>query len=565
MQKRLRLVIGLAAALLGPGFAASAQSRKVPEALMTAAAAAPQRVIVQLATPAEGGRQEAVRRPEAYVVGALGRDATAVAGIGDAPYVVASVGGAGLAKLQRDKSVKRVLPDRVVRAFLPESTKLLNVPEVWSHETRGGGAAVAIVDTGVNAQHPFFKGRIVAEACFSSTDAAHGSTTLCPNGQNEQIGAGAAAPCDPRAVAHACIHGTHVAGIAAGADGSADGVTLNGVAPGATIVAVDVFSRFEGEAVCGKGQRACVSAWTSDVLRGLLYVEQTAARTHVAAVNLSLGSGKYDAACDAQSAYNDVIERMTKEGIAVVVAAGNDGFAGAVSEPGCVSSAVTVSATRKDGVIDTDYANTSSIVKLVAPGTQILSAAGDGYVRLDGTSMATPHVTGLIALMRSAHPKATVAEIVAALQKSGKSETDARDDLTFALPDAEAAMALLNAADPDTQPAPIAQQPAPDAPDPRVGACGPVCVEVDKTSRRVIFVLARHDAVSPDVLASLRALFGERSKVQDIGDGKLVVEIPADADASAVERARRSTGADTRIFPDQPLKALTPGGRVVIH
>lgn len=571
------VMAGLVAAWVTP-MAADAQIRKVPEALVTAASSAPQRVIIQLASPSEGGRQEAYRRPEAHIQGTLGRAARGVAGIADEPYVVAEVDRDGLARLERDASVRRVVPDRLMKAFLPESTKLLHVPDAWSHGSRGNGTAVAILDTGTNGNHPFFKGRIVAEACFSSTVAASGSTSLCPNGRGEQVGAGAAAPCDPRAVALGCVHGTHVAGIAAGANGTLKGQTLNGVAPGAGIVAVDVFSKLEGEATCGKGQKACISAWTSDVLRGLLYVERIAASTHVAAINLSLGSGKWAGDCDAQSPYTDVVSRLTAKGIAVVVAAGNDGFAGAVTEPACVSSAVTVSAVRKDGTIDADYANTSPVVDLVAPGTQILSSAGETYVRLDGTSMAAPHVTGLIALLRAGHPKASVAELVAAIQASGTKVTDGRDALTFALPNAEAAIARLDASpaappspapkpqpspspSPSPSPPPVAAQPPPD---PRVAGCGPVCIEAGRDTRRVIFVLANHDPVGADTLATLRTVFGAGARVEDIGDGKLLVELPEGTGGPDIDRARRGVGDGTRVFPDRPMDALQPGGRIQI-
>lgn len=567
-----RLAAGTAAiiAVCGALSPAAAQVRKVPEALVTAASSAPQRVIIQLASPSEGGRQEAYRQPEAHIQGTLGRAARGVAGIADEPYVVAEVDRDGLARLERDGSVRRVLPDRLMKAFLPDSTKLLHVPDVWGHGTRGNGTAVAILDTGTNGNHPFFKGRIVAEACFSSTVAASSSKSICPNGRSEQIGAGAAAPCDPRAVALGCVHGTHVAGIAAGANGTVKGQALDGVAPGAGIVAVDVFSKLEGEAACGRGQKACISAWTSDVLRGLLHVERIAAATHVAAINLSLGSGKWTGDCDAQSPYTDVVNRLTAKGIAVVVAAGNDGFAGAVTEPACVSSAITVSAVRKDGAIDAGYANTSPVVDLVAPGTQILSSAGETYVRLDGTSMAAPHVTGLIALLRAGHPKASVAELVEAIQASGLKVTDGRDNLTFALPNAEAAIARLDASPaapnptppPSAAPPPVAQRPAPD---PRIAGCGPVCIEAGKDTRRVIFVLANRDPVGRETLATLRTVFGAGARVEDIGDGKLLVELPEGASGPDIDRARRGVGDGTRVFPDRPMDALQPGGRIQIR
>src|SRR5712692_7974632 len=95
---------------------------------------------------------------------------------------------------------------------------------------------VAIVDTGVDTGHPFFAGRIVEEACYSSNVAGR-SLTVCPNGSTQQIGTGA-------------------------------GVTFPGVAKGTQIMAVQVFSKFTSSLDCG-GSAPCVLAWTSDIIAGL--------------------------------------------------------------------------------------------------------------------------------------------------------------------------------------------------------------------------------------------------------------------------------------------------------
>ncbi|MGU3496150.1 S8 family peptidase [Xanthobacteraceae bacterium A53D] len=547
---------------------ATAQVRKVPEALMTSAASGGhQRVIVLLATPQQGGRQEAARQPERYVESALAGTAQLVRGISDQPMVVAEVNSEGLARLERDQSVRRVVPDTLMTAFLPESTKLIHAPDLWSKATRGSGVSVAILDTGVQRNHPFFAKRIVAEACFSSNSPANGSRSLCPNGQAEQIGAGAGDACDYRAITANCVHGTHVAGIAAGAGGRLKDVTLDGVAPAANIVAVQVFSRFEGEARCGKGEKACINAWTSDVIKGLLYVERIARQQKVAAINLSLGGGKLESACDLQSAYGDVVARITKAGIAVVAAAGNNAYVGAVTEPGCIGTAITVGAVDKSDKIDTRYSNTADMVDLVAPGTQILSAAAGSYHKLDGTSMAAPHVAGLIALLKSKHPEATVDELLAAISGSGQQVADARTGKSFPLPNAGAALAALEGGSkaapvPAPSPSPQPQKPVPD---PRLSACGPVCVDTDKGARRVIFVLANRDPVGADTLKSLRAMFGSGAKVEDIGDGKLAVELPEGTSGRDVDKARKDIGDGTKVFPDTPLQTLEPGERIMIR
>ncbi len=365
------------------------------------------RVIVQIAAPA--GVQPAMTTTQANAMAAFRRAGVAnVSTLNNRlPYLVAEVTLTQLDELYRDPRFGAWSEDRILPASLSESGPLVQAPELWALGGRGAGQSVAILDTGVDAAHPFLAERVVAEACFSTSSAANASTSVCPNSQAQQIEAGAARPCS----APGCEHGTHVAGIAAGR-----GADYSGIAPDADIIAVQVFSQFSG-AACG-GRPRCVASFTSDQIRALDFVLQLAAERHVASVNMSLGGGRSTTACDTDMT-KPVIDQLRAAGVATAIASGNDGFRDSVSFPACISSAVTVGATSKEDQV-ADFSNCGPQVDLHAPGENVTSSVpGGGFASFSGTSMATPHVAGAFAALRSARPAATIDEIEAALKESG--------------------------------------------------------------------------------------------------------------------------------------------------
>ena len=154
------------------------------------------------------------------------------------PYLAIEVTPAALDALETlDTDLVRVMDDAILTPVLADSVPLIEGDQAWASGFDGSGTTIAVVDSGVDSTHPFLAGKVVEEACYSSTVTGT-SQTFCPNGLDEQFGPGAAAPCS----LGDCIHGTHVAGIAAGNDPT-NSQQPPGVAKGARVMAVQVFSR----------------------------------------------------------------------------------------------------------------------------------------------------------------------------------------------------------------------------------------------------------------------------------------------------------------------------------
>lgn len=339
------------------------------------------------------------------------------------PMVTLRVDKAGLQKLNTKPGVISVTEDVPVAPTLDESTVKIGSDQAVAAGKTGAGTSVAILDTGVAVNHPFLSGRVKAEACFSVTDGDNGSTSMCPDGTDQQEGAGSAdassGPCTT--VGTACAHGTHVAGIAAGNGAGISGAPARGVAPGADIIAVQVFSKFNSDAFCGPEMSPCLGSFTSSQIKGLEKIHALKqAGTNIVAANLSLGGGRWSTACT-DDPRTKVIDTLLAAGVATVIAAGNNGASDAVSAPGCVASAITVGSTTDDDQLSS-FTNRGPLLDLLAPGTGIVSALpGGGYGSKNGTSMAAPHVTGALAILRQAYPDKPIAALEAMLKSTGTS------------------------------------------------------------------------------------------------------------------------------------------------
>ncbi|MEA2600271.1 MAG: in [Acidobacteriota bacterium] len=407
-----------AAAVQAPGF----QPRPEVPAALRQKASRPEgvRVLVRLATPfvPEGGlsgvqqrqdqRQAIVRAQAAMLTALAGAHARAkvTAHYKFIPFLALQVDAAALDALAGLPQFAGVQEDVLERPSLASSTAVIGAGVAWSHGLTGSGQTIAILDTGVDKTHPFFASgdhnKVVSEACYSST--LNGTISLCPGGAEEATGPGTGVNCDV-SMSSSCRHGTHVAGIAAGNDG-----THFGVARDADLIAIQVFS-----ADCGG---FCIGAWTSDVVKGFERVYELSDQFKIAAVNVSLGGWLYSSreSCDADNpAEKAAIDNLRSVDIATVAAAGNN-FSLGVSAPACISSAVGVGATDDNDVV-ANFSNIDTFLDLMAPGVDVESSVpGGGTASFDGTSMSTPHVAGAWAVLRQQNPSATVSDLLALLR-----------------------------------------------------------------------------------------------------------------------------------------------------
>ncbi len=344
------------------------------------------------------------------------------------PFFALHVSPAQFDALMHSSDVISLEEDLLSETTLSNSVPQIGAPQAWGAGYTGVGRVVAVLDTGVDKNHPFIAGKVVSEACYSTTSST--ATTLCPGGVTSSVASGSAMPC-----ASGCEHGTHVSGIVAGKSSAS-----SGVAKEAKLIAIQVFS---------KTATGSVSAYTSDLIRGLQRVYALQGTYAIDAVNMSLGGGSYNANCDSsQAATKAAIDNLKSVKIATVVSSGNDGITSAMSAPACISTAVSVGAVNATagysntckgwtllGTSTVDeiscYSNSASFLSLLAPGSQINSSIpGSRFVTWDGTSMAAPHVAGAWAVYKQKYPTASVATALAAFQQTGVSILDPRNNIT---------------------------------------------------------------------------------------------------------------------------------------
>jgi subtilisin family serine protease len=328
----------------------------------------------------------------------------------------------GLQQLLADPRVRGVSLDRPLAYQLAEAVPLVTLDALHDRELTGTGTVVAVVDGGIDPDHPDLADALVGEICFCTSPTGG----CCPDGTTQQEGPGSAGDVDG--------HGTSVSGI----------ITSNGIeaplggAPGASILAV----KTRGPAL--------EDGTEFDVLLAGDWIIRE--RPDVAFINLSLATLElFPSPCDQANpttvGASLLVGALRERGVLVIASAGNEGASDMLGLPACLSGIVAVGATHDAGPdVDqvTSWSNSDATIDVVAPGDATeTTALGGGSWDFSGTSAAAPLVTACAAVLDEAFPEATVDQLRDALGISRTHTIDPKNGLEFPRLDCEAAWLAL--------------------------------------------------------------------------------------------------------------------------
>ncbi|MEJ3742981.1 S8 family serine peptidase [Actinomycetes bacterium KLBMP 9797] len=292
----------------------------------------------------------------------------------------------------RSGGTKTVWLDSKVTASLDTSVPQVGAPTAWQAGHTGKGTTVAVLDTGIDTDHPDLADAVTAARNFTDAES----------GVDDRFG-----------------HGTHVAGIITGS-GAASGGKYQGVAPDAKLLNGKVLDDFGG-------------GYESEIIAGMQWAVEQGADV----VNMSLGTPFPG---DGTDPMEQAVNQLTKDsGTLFVISAGNSGPDGFIGSPGAADEALTVGAVDKnDALADFSsrgprWGDRALKPDITAPGVDIVASLADGallaedwpvvdgrYLQLPGTSMAAPHVAGAAAILAGQHEDWDADELKPALMGSAK-------------------------------------------------------------------------------------------------------------------------------------------------
>jgi subtilisin family serine protease len=344
-----------------------------------------------------------------------------------------------LEALARHVDVERVYQDRRVTAVLAEGRLQVGADQAEALNFTGAGVRVAVIDTGIDTDHPDLFDDLVAEQCFCDTHPSPRFGNCCPDGSGEQSGPGAAEDDEG--------HGTAVSGII-----TSSRSTGPGVARDAEIVAIKVLSS------SGTGT-------FSDIAAALDWVITHRTDLAIRTVNLSISDGGEHSDPNASpcSGTNtaDAIQILHSQGVVTFAASGNDGFDNGISAPACTPEAISVGGVydaalgnpnwgvcQDFGVQQDDFvchSNSDEILDVLAPNWRTdTSALGGGTHYFGGTSASSPYAAAQSALLLEADGTLTPEDVRTLLKAHGPLVTNPDNGLSFRRSDVGSAIQSLS-------------------------------------------------------------------------------------------------------------------------
>ncbi|HEX6052874.1 MAG TPA: S8 family serine peptidase, partial [Gemmatimonadaceae bacterium] len=317
--------------------------------------------------------------------------------------------------LASDRGVRRIDLDVGGTGQLSTSVAVIAATERHQVGNRGQGVVVAILDSGIDTDHPDLADAVVHQACFGDDGGLIDGVGFCPGGSDRRVGPGAAED--------DAGHGTFVSGIIA----SNGVVSAPGVAPDASIVAIKVTDD------CSPS--GCFYAF-SEIVAALDYLITNNATLEVRAINMSFGTNDlFAGGCDNAAAFTmagaAAINTLRSMGVIAFAAAGNDGSGTMMPAPACLSNVVSVGASDDFDVVAA-FSNSNATTDIFAPGVSITSDfLSGGTFTAGGTSAASPHAAGCAALLIDSGEALTPAAIETRLETSPFRVTDPTNSLSF--------------------------------------------------------------------------------------------------------------------------------------
>jgi hypothetical protein len=344
------------------------------------------------------------------------------------PWISATISSRALERLRRHRFVAVIEADVPIRAQLAESAPLITADRSFQNGYSGLGVNVAVLDSGIDTDHPDLLDSLVWEECFLTGRE-------CPvTGTSRASGPGSAED--------DAGHGSHVSGII-----TSDNENFRGIAADAGIVAIKLLDS------SGNGS-------LSDLIAAIDWVADNHQTHNIRVINMSLGGSAYEGYCDDFfQSLADASEAARDAGIVLFAASGNDGFDTQISVPACLSSIISVGA-----VYDADvgyrawsacadpftavdqiacFSNVSTVLDMLAPGALIDSMDRFGATTTkSGTSMACPHAAAAAALLLESNPSLSPDEVLASMTSTGTGIYDDRIDMWFPRIDTSAALGI---------------------------------------------------------------------------------------------------------------------------